>query len=42
MDRNSEICYLLYIYAKPEKTDLSANKIEALLREIEDLLDDEA
>ena len=29
-----EVCYLLYIYAKPEKGDITLEEIEALLAEL--------
>jgi mRNA-degrading endonuclease RelE of RelBE toxin-antitoxin system len=35
VDREEQACYLLYIYAKPERTDMSAQELEALLLELE-------
>lgn len=38
VDRGEQACYLLYIYAKPEKTDMSAQELEDLLLELEAFL----
>lgn len=38
VDREKQACYLLYIYAKPEKTDISAQELEDLLLELEAFL----
>ena len=35
VDREEQACYLLYIYPKPEKTDMSAQELESLLLELE-------
>ncbi len=34
LDPAEEVCYLLYIYAKPEKGDVTLDEIEALLAEL--------
>jgi len=38
VDREEQACYLLYIYAKPEKADMSAQELEDLLLELEAFL----
>ena len=38
VDREEQACYLLYIYPKPEKADMSAQELEDLLLELEALL----
>jgi mRNA-degrading endonuclease RelE of RelBE toxin-antitoxin system len=38
VDREEQACYLLYIYPKPEKTDMSAQELEDLLLELEAFL----
>ena len=34
VNHQSEICYLLFMYAKPERGDVTASEIEALLAEL--------
>lgn len=38
IDREEQACYLLYIYAKPEKADMSVQELEDLLLELEAFL----
>ena len=38
ISREARTCYLMYIYSKPEKADVSAKEIEALLVELEEHL----
>ncbi len=38
VDREEQACYLLYIYPKPEKTDMSTRELEDLLLELEAFL----
>jgi len=38
ISREARTCYLMYIYSKPEKADVSAREIEALLVELEEHL----
>ncbi len=38
ISREARTCYLMYIYSKPEKADVSSREIEALLVELEEYL----
>ena len=38
ISREARTCYLMFIYPKPEKADVSAREIEALLVELEEYL----
>ena len=38
VDREEQACYLLYIYPKPEKTDMSTQELEGLLLKLEAFL----
>lgn len=38
VNREEYACYLLYIYAKPERKDMSAQEIEKILEEMEEYL----
>jgi hypothetical protein len=38
VDREEQACYLLYIYPKPRKADMSAQELEDLLLELEAFL----
>ena len=38
INRDTEKCYLMYIYAKSKKADVSAQEIEGLLAELEEYL----
>ncbi len=35
VNQESEVCYLLFMYAKPERGDVTAREIEALLAELD-------
>jgi mRNA-degrading endonuclease RelE of RelBE toxin-antitoxin system len=36
VNREAEVCYLLFMYAKPERGDITAKEIEALLAELDE------
>ena len=36
INQATEFCYLLFIYAKPERGDVTAGDIEALLAELDE------
>jgi len=36
VDQESEVCYLLFVYAKPERGDMTAGEIEVLLEELDE------
>jgi len=35
VNQETEVCYLLFMYAKPERGDITAREIEALLAELD-------
>ena len=36
IDQEPEVCYLLFVYAKPERGDMTAGEIEVLLEELDE------
>ena len=36
INQETELCYLLFMYAKPERGDVTASEIEALLAELDE------
>jgi hypothetical protein len=36
LTEQSRLCYLLFMYAKPERGDVTASEIEALLAELDE------
>ena len=41
LDQSQKACYLLYIYSKPEKSDVTAREIEKMLQALDAFLFDE-